>query len=189
MSLTIKSKLLGGYVIILALFIFTAFFMINKFSESNKRLSNIVDVSDKRINLSNELMIGVLKAGRHEKNIILEKDAVKLDYYKGRIYEALTSIDKRTHDLREVADENEKVMLNEFTASWNNYKTDLNEIIVLAMKNEDQKAFKISTDRGLKVRDAAMSHLRELIELNEKGVITAKVQNSESYSYAFNLVI
>ena len=41
------------------------------------------------INLSNELMIAILDAARFEKNIILEKNVVKMDYYKDRIYRAL----------------------------------------------------------------------------------------------------
>jgi len=74
MSLTIKSKLFGGYIIILVLLVFMAFFMTNKLSESNNRLQNIVDVYSEKINLSNELMIAVLEVARQEKNIILEKD-------------------------------------------------------------------------------------------------------------------
>ena len=48
MNLTIKSKLFGGYVIILMLLISMLFFMINKFSESNDRLQSIVDVYSKK---------------------------------------------------------------------------------------------------------------------------------------------
>ena len=57
MNLTIKSKLIGGYIIILVLLISMLFFVINKFSESNDRLQNIADVYSKKINLSHELMI------------------------------------------------------------------------------------------------------------------------------------
>jgi hypothetical protein len=80
MKLTVKSKLIGGYGIILILLIFLAYFAINKLSESNQRLLNIVDVSSRKVNLSNELMIAVLDAARYEKDIILDKNPVKKDY-------------------------------------------------------------------------------------------------------------
>ena len=79
MNFTIKSKLFGGYIIILMLLISMLFFMINKYSESNDRLQNIVDVYSKKINISNELMIAVLDVARQEKNIILEKDNIQKD--------------------------------------------------------------------------------------------------------------
>ncbi|HEY5589574.1 MAG TPA: hypothetical protein VIK55_01030, partial [Paludibacter sp.] len=71
MKLSIKGKLLAGFTIILVLLISMSFFMINKFSESNDRMQNIVEVYSKKINLSNELMIVMLNAARYEKDIIL----------------------------------------------------------------------------------------------------------------------
>lgn len=189
MNLTIKSKLLGGYIIILMLLISTAFFMTSKFSESNQRLLNIVDVSSKRINLSNEVMIGVLEATRHEKNIILEKDPVQKDYYKDRIYRALESIDKKTNELDELVDDKGKVILNEFKNTWAGYQADLNHIILLSMKNEDEEAFKISIDRGLKVRDAAISQLERLTDKNEKSMQNDKTENNASYNAALSFII
>ena len=189
MNLTIKSKLLGGYIIILVLLIFMAFFMTGKFSESNQRLLNIVDVSSKKINLSNEVMIEVLEATRHEKNIILEKEPIKKDYYKDRIYKALETIDIKTTELQGLVDEKGKIILNEFTTIWTSYKSDLNEIILLAMKNEDEKAFKISIDKGLKVRDAAINELGKLIDKNEKSIQRDKEENNAAYNTALSLII
>lgn len=189
MNLTIKSKLLGGYSIILMLLIAAAFFMTSKFSESNQRLLNIVDISSKKINLSNEVMIGVLEATRHEKNIMLEKDPVQKDYYKDRIYRALGSIDKKTNELDELVDDKGKVILNEFKNTWAGYQSDLNHIILLSMKNEDEEAFKISIDRGLKVRDAAISQLQRLIDKNEKSMQNDKLENNASYNSALNFII
>src|SRR5665647_1409271 len=110
MKLNIKSKLLTGFTIILVLLIFMAFFMTSKFSESNDRLKNIVDVSSQRINLSNELMIAVLDETRQEKNILMEKDIAKKDYFKDRIYRALDSIDKKTNELDELVDDKGRVV-------------------------------------------------------------------------------
>src|SRR5665647_1709273 len=168
MKLNIKSKLLTGFTIILVLLFSMIFFMISKFSESNDRLKNIVDVSSQRINLSNELMIAVLDETRQEKNILMEKDPVQKDYYKGQIYKALESIDKKTNELDELVDDKGRVVLNEFKNTWAGYKNDLNEIISLSMKNEDEQAFKISVDRGLKVRDNAINQLERLIAANAK---------------------
>ncbi|WP_339703353.1 response regulator [Algoriphagus aquimarinus] len=189
MNQSIKAKLLGGYIVILMLLISTAFFMTSKFSESNQRLLNIVDVSSKRISLSNELMIAVLDETRHEKNILMEKDPVRKDYYKDRIYKALETIDTKTSELDELVDDKGKVILNEFKTSWTDYKSDLNQIILLAMKNEDEQAFKITIDKGLKIRDAAITQIERLIDKNEKSMENDKIENNANYNAALNTII
>lgn len=188
MNLTIKSKLLGGYIIVLILLVAMAFFIVGKFSESNQRLLNIVDVSVKRVNLSNEIMIAILDAGRNEKNIILEKDPVQKDYYRGRIYKSLETIDPKISELRELADEKGKVILDEFGGAWTGYKDDLRELISLAMKNEDEKAFKISIGKGSKTREDAISRLGAIIAKNEKSIQEEKTQNNTSYNAALSLI-
>src|SRR5665811_780154 len=186
MNLTIKSKLIGGFVVIIVLLLSMAFFMTNKLSESNQRLLKIVDVSSKRINLSNELMFSVLEAARYEKNIIMQKDPVKKDLNKERIYKALESIDKKTSELEELADEKGKVLMKEFENTWSDYKPDLNNIILLVLKNNDE-AFKISIERGVKVRAVVFSQLERLVDKNEKGMENDKIENNASYNTALSL--
>ncbi|MEX0596648.1 MAG: signal transduction protein, partial [Candidatus Paceibacterota bacterium] len=78
MILSIRNKLIIGFSFIFTLLIFMVIFMSDKLHESNERIVYLVDVSGQRINLSNELMIEVLQATRHEKNIILEQDTTQL---------------------------------------------------------------------------------------------------------------
>jgi signal transduction histidine kinase/DNA-binding response OmpR family regulator/CHASE3 domain sensor protein len=188
-KLTIKNKLLGGFAVILMIFIGTAIFMVIKFSESDQRLLNIVDVSSKKISLSNELMVEVLQAGRQEKNIILERDIIKKDYYKDKIYEALSNIDKKTIEINELVDARGKVILDEFKTTWDNYKPDLDKAISLAMKNENEKAFAISIGKGMKVRDLVINQLQRLSERNEQNMQKDKADNNTAYSSALSLII
>jgi len=189
MKLTVKSKLIGGYGIILILLIFLAYFTINKLSESNQRLLNIVDVSSRKVNLSNELMIAVLDAARYEKDIILDKNPVKKDYYKDRIYRALDSIDRKTDELEGLVDDKGKIILNVFSTNWESYKPELNKIIYLALKNDEAGAFKLSSEKGLIVRDAAIAHLEKLVQKNETSMLNAKAQNDQNYNASLTLII
>src|ERR1017187_8581023 len=99
MNLTIKNKLLGGFAVILLMLISTAFFMIIKFSESNDRFLKVVDISSRKVDLSNEISICVLDVARQEKNIILEIDQTRMLYFKDRIYKIQDSILKKTDEL------------------------------------------------------------------------------------------
>src|ERR1035437_3611795 len=189
MNITVKSKLIGGYSIILVLLIFIALFTINKLSESNQRLLNIVDVSSKKVNLSNELMMSVLNAARYEKDIILEKDNIKKGFFKDRIYKSLDVIDQKLNELDGLVDAKGKVILEVFIDKWASYKPELTKIIFLAMKNDDKEAFKISSEIGMNVRDSAISDLEKLVIKNEADMVTAKDQNEKNYNSAFILII
>ena len=189
MNLTIKSKLIGGYIIILVLLISIALFMTNKLSESNDQMQNIVDVYSKKVNLSNEIMIAMLEAARHEKNIILKKDLTQKDYFKDKIYREIETIDKKTKELKELVDDKGKVILKEFETTWASYQPDLKNIISLAMKNKDEEASEISTNNGLKVRDEARSQLQRLIDKNQLSMENAKEENTANYNAAISLII
>jgi len=189
MNITIKSKLIGGYTVILVLLILMAFFTINKLAESNQRLLNIAEVSSKKINLSNELMIAVLEAARHEKDIILEKNPVQKAYYKDRIYNSLETIEIKTNELEELVDDKGKVILHEFKKTWDGYKPYLNEIILMSIKNKDEKAFEISIEKGLQVRDAAIDDLERLVDKNKKSILNDKIQNDKNYDDALSFII
>jgi len=189
MNLTIRSKLLGGFFTILLLLITLAVIMTNKLSETNDRLGKIVSESSKKISLSKELLISVLEAGRHEKNIILEKDPVKKEYFRDRISAALITIDKKIPELQSLVDEKGEKILKEFVTSWKGYRISLDEIISLALKNEDEKAFKLSIDKGLIIRDEAISTLNRLIDKNEQGMADDKLISDKTYSSSITLII
>ena len=189
MNLTVKNKLIVGYSIILILLISIAFFTTNKLSESNQRLLNIVDTSSKKVNLSNEIMIAVLDAARFEKDIILEKNPERKDYLKEKIYKALDIIDQKTNELDGLVDDKGKAILKVFMINWSSYKPELNKIIFLSMKNDENGAFKISSEIGTNVRDAAISDLEKLVTKNETSMQNDKDQNNTNYNATLILII
>ncbi|MES2395587.1 MAG: response regulator [Bacteroidota bacterium] len=188
MNLTIKSKLLTGFTIILVLLTSMAFFMTNKLSESNQRLLNVVNVLAKKRSLTKDVMIAVQETMRNEKNIIQEEDPVQKDYYKDHIYQELSTIDKKIAELEDLVDEKGGIILDEFKTTWADYKIDLNKIS-LAMKNENEEAFKISIERGLKAREAAISQLERLVENNDRSMENTKIENNASYNATLSLII
>ena len=189
MNFSIRSKLLLGFSVILVLIAALAVFMMKQLSTTNDRLGNIVNVSSKKISLSKELLIGVLDVARHEKNIILEKDPVQKQYYQNRINTALSTIDKTLPELQGLLDEDGTKILNEFIDLWQGYRTDLDQIISLALLNESEKAFRISIEKGLNLRDEVIPILNRIIAKNEKNIESDKEINDASFDFAYKLII
>ncbi|MDP3666979.1 MAG: response regulator [Sediminibacterium sp.] len=189
MNQSIKAKLFTGFSVIVLILITVAFFMTNKLAETNSRLENLVDVSSKKVSLSHEILIDVLNVGRQEKNIILEKDIFKMELYRSNMNKVLSALDKKISEFRELADEIGIKDLSEFKTLWDEYKISLDEIVLLAMKNENDKAFEISGTKGFKTRENATILMERIITRNENRMAEDKRISDENYKSSLNLII
>ena len=126
MNLSIQAKLLTGFTVITLLLASFVFFMINKLTQENDRLNELVDVSAKKVGLSKDLLVDVLQATRQEKNMILEKAPAKKTFYQSKMYEAIYAVDKKVRTLQNLLNTEGAKDLNEFKTAWNNYKITLN---------------------------------------------------------------
>lgn len=189
MNQSIKAKLFTGFSAIVLILITVAFFMTNKLAETNSRLENLVDVSSKKVSLSHEILIDVLNVGRQEKNIILEKDIFKMESYRSNMNKVLSALDIKISGFRELADEIGIKDVSEFKTLWDEYKISLDEIVLLAMKNENDKAFEISGTKGFKTRENATILMERIITRNEKRMAEDKRISDENYTSSLNLII
>ncbi|MCK9402525.1 MAG: response regulator [Chitinophagaceae bacterium] len=189
MNQSIKAKLFTGFSVIVLILITVAFFMTNKLAETNSRLENLVDVSSKKVSLSHEILIDVLNVGRQEKNIILEKDIFKMELYRSNMNKVLSALDKKISEFRELADEIGIKDISEFKTLWDEYKISLDEIVLLAMKNENDKAFEISGTKGFKTRENATILMERIIIRNENRMAEDKRISDENYKSSLNLII
>lgn len=189
MNQSIKAKLFTGFSVIVLILITVAFFMMNKLAETNSRLENLVDVSSKKVSLSQEILIDVLNVGRQEKNIILEKDIFKMESYRSNMNKVLSALDKKISGFQELADEKGIKDISEFKTLWDEYKISLDEIVLLAMKSEKDKAFEISGTKGFKTRENVTILMERIITRNEKRMAEDKRISDENYKSSLNLII
>lgn len=189
MNQSIKAKLVGGFAAILLLFIVSAFFMTSKLSETNDRLESIVDVSSKKVSLSHQILIDVLNAARYEKNMILSHDLTKKNIYLSKMNEAISTLDKKVPELNALVTEEGAADLKEFSTVWSDYKISLDEIVQLAMKNENDLAFEISGTKGLKTREDIFAIMERIISRNEMKMVEDKRISDESYKSSLWIII
>ncbi|MHB1147775.1 MAG: response regulator [Lutibacter sp.] len=189
MNQSIKAKLLAGFSVIVLILITVAFFMTNKLAETNSRLENLVDISSKKVSISQKILIDVLNVGMHEKNLMLEKDILKKESYRSKINDLLSAIDKKIPELQELVDEKGTKDVTEFKTLWTEYEISLGEIIELAMKNENDKAFEVSITKGLNTREGVSDIMERIIDRNEKSMANDKIKSVESYKSSLKLII
>lgn len=164
-----------------------AFFMVIKFSESNDRMSDIVDNSSSKISLSNYLIRETLNVIRLEKNLILEKDPVQQRRIREEIQQALSAISLEKIKLNDLVDPVGQAMLEEFNNNWENYESEIREVIDLIENGEVEQATGLSL-RAAKTRRAANNHLEQLIDKNENDIQTEKLQNNAEFKSALTSI-
>lgn len=189
MNVSIRTKLFFGFGIVLILFGLMAYLLTLKLREANDRTTNIVEISSKKIILSHEILVNVMNAARHEKNMILESEPLEMQRYEDGIRDAIKNIDTKTAELSELVDEKGAQLLESFHSKWKSYSSSLDEIISLAEKNQDEIAFKISAGKGYRLREEALTSLNLLVQKNEQSMMEDKRKSDENYSSAMNLII
>lgn len=187
--MTIRRKLIIGFSIILTILFISVLFVIEMLSDSNERLKRIVDLSAKKVSLSHEILIYVLEASRHEKNIILERDYIKKLYYKDRLYKAIDSADQKMIELEMYADKGGSKALDDFKSLWATYKSDVAQIVFFALKNNENRAFEISIRKGLIIRDSIIKTLDYLVKKSEKEIQSDKQENEKRYYFTLLFLV
>ncbi|HTF05024.1 MAG TPA: response regulator [Bacteroidia bacterium] len=188
MNLTIRTKLLVGFAIILVLFISAALLITAAFSETNDRLGKFVNVSGKRINLSNEILIAVLNASRYEKNVILENDALRKESFRQEMTRYMEVVDQKLPELRSLSDDTEKVIIDELITSWAMYHELTDEIVRFSMNNQSDSAFALSGSEGRRFRDKTIAQIEKLIGKNNESIQRDKADSDQSYSASLTLI-
>jgi methyl-accepting chemotaxis protein len=79
MKLTVKARLIGGFVILIALMILMAAISLDKMSGMNDRIDTMADVSAERIKLGARINQDAIAISRAEKNIILAQTTDDMD--------------------------------------------------------------------------------------------------------------
>lgn len=133
--------------------------------------------------MSHEILIDVLEASRHEKNIIIEKDHIKKLYYKDRLYKAVDLTDQKAIELEMYIDKDGSKALDDFKSLWATYKSDVAQIVFFALKGDENRAFEISIRKGLIIRDSVIKTLDYLVKKSEKEIQTDKQENEKRYYF------
>jgi signal transduction histidine kinase/CheY-like chemotaxis protein/methyl-accepting chemotaxis protein len=190
MNSTIKTKLAGGFGILLILLIAAVLLVMNTLSETNNRLAHLVSVSAERKALSNKMLVGVLQVTRYEKNIILVDDVIRKNRCREKIDENNDLIAQKMGDLRKILDNEEDIKkLDMASTIWTEYQTSLQQIINMAYLNETDEALKISVNEGLRARDRVISLLEQIIESAESSMTREVDMSNADYEFSLQWII
>jgi methyl-accepting chemotaxis protein len=118
MKLTVKARLIGGFVILFALMILMAAVSLDKMTGMNDRIDTMADVSSTKIKLGARINQDAIAISRAEKNIILAKTTEEMNEYASFTVQTRSEMQERRSQLRELADAEGQIKPDQIADIW-----------------------------------------------------------------------
>jgi methyl-accepting chemotaxis protein len=173
MKLTVQARLIGGFVLLIALMTLMAVVSLDKMSGMNDRIDNMADVSSTKIKLGARINQDAIAISRAEKNIILARTVEDMDGFAVFIDERRKEMQERREQLRALVDDDVKVRLDQFAKVWDNYLEVNQQIREFARLNSNSKAQAMSADSGRKAYAKAQKAMKVIADRNDEAVVDA----------------
>lgn len=180
-KLSIKLKLIVMVVLSLVITMVLSFVVLSGLSSMNESINKLIDVDSKKVSLSKDIVIKVMELQRVEKNLILEQSIEGMNKLAADFSKIKDEINPLAQNLRALAVEKNKVKVDNFNNSIENYAKQFEKIAAFSLKNENEKAFAISTGEARKYIDEASEEIAYIVKFNIDGMEAAKIRTDEEY--------
>ncbi len=182
MKLTIKTKLILGFTVVLGMLAASAVLGIKKLSGINDQLNTIVDSNAAKVQLAINMKQQLLLVARGEKNMILDDTVEGMNQRVVDTDKVMGSLEESRQKLEALADEVGKAKLKEFGEQWSQFIENNKKVRGFALLNSNARAQTISTTEERPAFEAAVGILTEI----EDAFLTRAKANPEVAEAAVN---
>jgi methyl-accepting chemotaxis protein len=187
MKLTIKSRLILGFVVLITLAGAIYFLGTSNASTLNDTIEKIVSVNSKRLQYAMKIAEDVQFITKREKDLILTKDENELDEYSKAVADRTQEMLGRVEDLKGLSDSRGLDILEQFGKNWDSYSKAFGRIKTLAMKNTDSTstaAYEISRTDGREAATEAIATINGIVKKNQLAMDDASKEADVVYANA-----
>lgn len=144
----------------------------------------LADDAASRVKLGARIKQDMLAISRAEKNIILAKSTKEMDEYSDFTAATRKDMQERRLLLRDLADADGQVKLDQFSDTWDKYLKVNDKIREYARNNENSKAFALASNEGRELTDLADRYITAIVDINDDVNSAASVQATNAGSRA-----
>ncbi|NDW05584.1 methyl-accepting chemotaxis protein [Jiella pacifica] len=188
MRLTLKLKLAATFVVVIALSAGGMLIATDNLSKLNESFDYAVKGNVARIQIANAISVQNTRLGRQESDLILTTGDEDMKTLTTEMSKNIAAIREDAAELRDLSSEQGKPMVDAFTAAFDKYMVDHGEILRLALLNQNEQAFAMSTGAGRASRQEAAAALAKIVAFNNQQLDEANQANTDLYMFARNLV-
>lgn len=185
MKLTIKTRLILGFAVLITLAGGIYFLANNNSAELNSSLGKIVELNAKRVMLAMKTAEDIQFITKREKDMILTRDAQENDDYIKQVEDRAKGMLSNVDDLREISDERGKEILEQFGKAWEGYQKAYSKIKKYASSTSDSaaiQAYQISATEGREAATEAISIIGGIVKKNQTAMAQAAVDADTLYA-------
>ena len=125
------------------------------------------DNAASRVKLGARIKQDMLAISRAEKNIILAKSTNDMDEYSDFTSTARKGMQQRRSLLRDLADAEGRVKLDQFADTWDEYLKINDKIKTYARNKQNDKAFLLASTKGRELTDRADRYITAIVDKND----------------------
>ncbi|BDA78032.1 methyl-accepting chemotaxis protein [Leptospira kobayashii] len=139
-SMSVKTKLILGFallIVFLGIGVSSGMYSLNVF---NGKLTEIVEVYSRKVELSLNLRTAAVWLNRNERNLILELEDAKMAKLAGMRRDKVAEWEELIKKLEAVSNEQDMKLLNDLKAIYAEYSKEANTLVSLALQNKNTEA-------------------------------------------------
>jgi methyl-accepting chemotaxis protein len=195
-NISLRNKM--AFIILLSflLTLIVASIGIKALDSMNERLNRIVSITAEKIKLAARINQNLLEINRAEKNLILAQQKSDMDHYDEFIEKKIIEMQQRRIKLRQLINDTEKKLLDEFSSVWDSYLDVHEEIKKLTLssvenhsKGTNTIAFQLSSEKGRDLSDRAQKIISSIVDANDKSLDEDKDESDKNFIFRRNLII
>ena len=189
MRFTIKAKLGIGFGLVVTLAVVSSVIGIRSLGELNSRLVELVNITVVKVRAANRIETAMSSAARNERNILLADGEKQIDVFAGRLKENFLAVDKDMARLRDVGNDSDDKMVNDFDLLWAEYKKTADKVVEMGRIDSSTNGKVLSDQQSRPAINAALEALREIGQsAEERGDTRASLLAERTVSEVLQLV-
>lgn len=205
MQLTIKGRLLAGFIILLALSGLIFFIGSSSLTNFNERVEQITTSTAQKIILADNINSDVLSASESEKNMLLSNSEEDIEAYIEELEELDTDLRPKLAQLRAMATGEELAIIDELSKTWKEYikvvgqmkrmvrlnvsNSSLTQIEGSIISDNNRKAHDLGKNKAEQYHDASEGLISKIIQLNAHRLDVEKTEASKIYAQSYTNMI
>ena len=189
MQLSIRSKLILAFVVLICFTLGVFIMGSSSLSSMSDRVDRIADQTADKIRLGARINQDILFISRAEKNLILAEDEMSMNEIVRSVEQKNNALEGRITELRELADEEGKIAIDEFSTKWQEYLIVFESVKTFTLQNSNNQATSISRGNGADAFKNIVSTLKQIQEEveGESNALTKYKLSSELISGISNV--
>ncbi|MBF0296377.1 MAG: MCP four helix bundle domain-containing protein [Magnetococcales bacterium] len=177
MRLTIRTRLYGGFMLLLTFLLVSFAVSAGMLFHMNARMNRLILHDVEKVRMTGLLDQSILEITRAERNLILSDDQQEMRRQSEEIAQAMTQLDAAMNGLRQLATHDaERETLARITAAVEELRAFDREMQRLGMLNSNVQATRLSENEGRASLEEAYAVLERLLDRNRNEALLREMQ-------------